>query len=70
MSSDTKEQDAKGIKHRQFIMAGAAGVAGIAAAGIGVNKAWAEPKAPDPKALWTNVKKGDIFETIAGQTIG
>jgi NAD(P)-dependent dehydrogenase (short-subunit alcohol dehydrogenase family) len=58
MSSDTKEQDAKGIDRRHFLMAGAAGAVGIAVAGAGINTAWAQPKAPDPKALWTNAKKG------------
>jgi 3-oxoacyl-[acyl-carrier protein] reductase len=58
MSSDTKELDAKYINRRHFLMAGAAGAAGIAAAGVGINTVWAQPKAPDPKALWTNVKKG------------
>jgi NAD(P)-dependent dehydrogenase (short-subunit alcohol dehydrogenase family) len=58
MSSDTKEQDANGIDRRHFLMAGATGAAGIAAAGVGMNTAWAEPKAPDPKALWTNAKTG------------
>jgi NAD(P)-dependent dehydrogenase (short-subunit alcohol dehydrogenase family) len=58
MASDTKEQDAKVIDRRHFLMAGAAGAAGIAAAGIGMNKAWAQPKAPDPKKMWTNAKRG------------
>ncbi len=58
MSSDTKEQDAKGINRRDLLKAGAVGAAGIAAAGVGVNTALAQPKAPDPKALWTNAKKG------------
>jgi 3-oxoacyl-[acyl-carrier protein] reductase len=58
MSSDNKEQDGKSINRRHFLMAGAAGAAGIAATGIGVNTAWAQPKAPDPKALWTNAKRG------------
>ena len=55
MNSDKKELDAKGINRRNFLMAGAAG---IAAAGVGMNAAWAQPKAPDPKILWTNAKKG------------
>jgi len=58
MTSDTKERDAKDINRRQFLMAGAVGAAGLAAAGVGVNTALAQPKAPDPKALWTNVKRG------------
>ena len=58
MASDKKEQDAKSIDRRHFLMAGAAGAAGIAAAGIGMNKAWAQPKPPDPKKMWTNAKRG------------
>ena len=58
MSSDTKEQNAKSIERRHFLMAGAAGVAGIAAAGVGVKTAHAQPKAPDPNVPWTNSKTG------------
>ena len=58
MSSDTKERDTKDINRRKFLMAGAAGAAGIAAAGVGMNKAWAQPKAPDPNVPWTNSKTG------------
>ncbi len=68
MSADTKEQDTKGINRRHFLMAGAAGAAGIAAAGVGMNTAWAQPKAPDPKALWTNVKKGGKRVAIVTDT--
>jgi 3-oxoacyl-[acyl-carrier protein] reductase len=57
MSSDTKEKDVKGINRRHFLMAGAVGAAGIAAAGVGVNSAWAEPNAPGAK-LKTNSKTG------------
>ena len=57
MSSDKKEQDEKGIDRREFLMAGAAGAAGIAAAGVGMNTAWAQPKAPGAK-LKTNSKTG------------
>ncbi len=57
MSSDKKEQDVKGINRRDFLMAGAAGAAGIAAAGVGMNTAWAQPKAPGAK-LKTNSKTG------------
>jgi 3-oxoacyl-[acyl-carrier protein] reductase len=55
MSSDTKEQDAKGINRRNFLMAGAA--AGIAAAGLGVNTASAKTIIPGEK-LKTNATKG------------
>jgi 3-oxoacyl-[acyl-carrier protein] reductase len=57
MSSDKTEQDANDINRRQFLMAGAAGAAGIAAAGMGMNTASAEPKAPGAK-LKTNSKTG------------
>ncbi len=57
MSSDKKKQDEKGIDRREFLMAGAAGAAGIAAAGVGMNTAWAQPKAPGAK-LKTNSKTG------------
>ena len=56
MSSDTKERDTNAIDRRHFLMAGAA--AGDAAAGVGVNNAFAQPKAPDPKKPWTNSKTG------------
>ena len=59
MSSDIKkEQDPKDIERRHFLKAGAVGAAGIAVAGVGMNRAWAEPKAPDPEKLWSNAKKG------------
>ena len=57
MSSDKTEQDANDINRRQFLMAGAAGAAGIAAAGMAMNTASAEPKAPGAK-LKTNSKTG------------
>lgn len=57
MGSDTKEKDVKGINRRHFLMAGAAGAAGIAAAGLGVNTASAKTIVPgDP--LKTNATKG------------
>ena len=58
MSSGTKEQDAKGIDRRHFLMTGVAGAAGIAAAGVGMNTAWAQPKPPDPNTPRTNSKTG------------
>ena len=57
MSSDKTEKDANDINRRQFLMAGAAGAAGIAAVGMGMNTASAEPKAPGAK-LKTNSKTG------------
>jgi NAD(P)-dependent dehydrogenase (short-subunit alcohol dehydrogenase family) len=58
MSSDMKKQVPKDIQRRDFMKAGVVGAAGIAVAGVSMNNAWAEPKAPDPKALWSNAKKG------------
>jgi 3-oxoacyl-[acyl-carrier protein] reductase len=55
MSSDTKEQDVKGINRRQFLAAGAA--AGVAATGLGVNTASAKTIVPG-KVLKTNATKG------------
>jgi 3-oxoacyl-[acyl-carrier protein] reductase len=57
MGTEMKEQDAKGINRRNFLMAGAAGAAAIAATGLGVNTASAETIIPkDP--LKTNATKG------------
>jgi len=73
MSSDTKKQDPIDTNRRQFIVAGAAGVAGMAAAGVGINKAWAEPKAPPSDGkLKTNSKTGvrTIVITDAQLNIG
>ena len=48
MSSDTKEQDVKGIDRRHFLMAGAAGAAGLAAAaGLAPITASAKTVIPD-----------------------
>jgi NAD(P)-dependent dehydrogenase (short-subunit alcohol dehydrogenase family) len=68
MSSDKKGQEVKDINRRDFLMAGAAGTAGLAAAGLGMNTAWAQPKAPDPKALWTNAKRGGKRVAIVTDT--
>jgi NAD(P)-dependent dehydrogenase (short-subunit alcohol dehydrogenase family) len=57
MSKDIKEKDAKGIDRRHFLMAGAAGAAGIAAAGLGVGTASAKTIIPG-KVLKTNATKG------------
>jgi 3-oxoacyl-[acyl-carrier protein] reductase len=57
MSSDTKEQDAKGVDRRHFLMAGAAGAAGLAAAGLGVNTASAKTIVPG-EILKINATKG------------
>jgi len=57
MSSDTTEADSNDINRRQFLMAGAAGAAGVAAAGLGIPAAAAAPKAPGAK-LKTNSKTG------------
>lgn len=56
MSSDTNEQDVKGINRRDFLMAGAAG---LAAAGLGINTAQAAVPPPEPGGkLRTNSKTG------------
>jgi len=57
MSSETKEQDVKGINRRSFLMAGAAGAAGIAAASLGVKRASAKTIIPG-EVLKTNATKG------------
>ncbi|MGD8662644.1 MAG: SDR family oxidoreductase [Desulfobacterales bacterium] len=57
MTQEQKEQEAKGINRRNFLMAGAAGAAGLAAAGLGVTQASAKTIIPkDP--LKTNATKG------------
>jgi 3-oxoacyl-[acyl-carrier protein] reductase len=58
MSSETKEQDAKGIDRRRFMMAGAAGAAGMVAAASALRPAAAQPLPPDPKKLRTNSPSG------------
>ena len=58
MSSDKKDHDVKDINRRDMLKMGAVVGGGVIAAASGIQTAWAEPKAPDPKALWTNVKKG------------
>jgi hypothetical protein len=73
MSSDKKEQDAKGFNRRDFLMAGAVGAAGIAASGAGMSTAFAEPKAPPSDGkLNTNSKSGvrTIVITDAQLNIG
>jgi NAD(P)-dependent dehydrogenase (short-subunit alcohol dehydrogenase family) len=42
MSSDTKEKDMKGLGRREFLMAGVAGAAGLAATSMGMGKAYAK----------------------------
>jgi NAD(P)-dependent dehydrogenase (short-subunit alcohol dehydrogenase family) len=58
MSSDTKKPDMNDVNRRDFLKVGAAGAAGIAAVGAGINTAQAENKAPDREALKTNSKTG------------
>ena len=57
MSSETKEKDAKGIDRRHFLLAGAAGAAGIAASSLGMNTASAKTIVPG-EVLKTNATKG------------
>ena len=56
MSSDNQDHDGRGMKRRDFMVAGAAGAA--LAAGAGVRTAMAQPKPPDPKNLRTNSPSG------------
>jgi len=58
MTSEMKEQDVQGINRRNFLMAGAAGAAGIAVTGLGMGKASAKTIIPDQEKLWTNSKTG------------
>jgi len=58
MSSDTKQPDSNETNRRQFLMAGAAGAAGIAAVGAGISTARAENMPPDKNKLKTNSKTG------------
>ena len=58
MSSEMKEKEAQDVNRRQFLKVGAAGAVGIAAAGIGLNTAVAQPVAPDADKLRTNSKTG------------
>ncbi len=57
MSSDKKEQDTNDINRRQFLVAGAAGAAAIAAAGVSMNTASAKTIVPG-ETLKTNATKG------------
>ena len=57
MSSDMKDKDAKGVDRRDFLMAGAAGMAGVAAAGLDMNTASAKTIIPG-ETLRTNATKG------------
>jgi len=59
MSSEKNEQDGNGINRRDFMMAGMAGAAGIAAAGLGVGAAQAaEPPPAAGEKPRTNSKTG------------
>jgi 3-oxoacyl-[acyl-carrier protein] reductase len=56
MSSE--DQTGKGMKRRDFMMAGAAGAAGIVAATTALRPAAAQPAPPDPNKLRTNSPSG------------
>jgi 3-oxoacyl-[acyl-carrier protein] reductase len=56
VASDTHDGDTKGMNRRDFMVAGAAGAA--LAAGAGIAPAMAQPKPPDPKKLRTNSPSG------------
>jgi len=58
MDSDTNEPDAHGFDRRKFLVAGAAGAAGIAATGLGMNTASAATIVPDQEKVWTNSNTG------------
>ena len=58
MNSDTNEYDTEGYNRRKFLKAGAAGAAGLAAAGMGVNTAQAKSIIPDQEKVWTNSTTG------------
>lgn len=58
MGSDMRDDDGKGMNRRNFVMAGAAGAAGLVAAAAAPGTAAAQPKPPDPKKLRTNSPSG------------
>ena len=58
VDSDINEPDAHGFDRRKFLVAGAAGAAGIAATGLGMNTAQAKTIIPDQEKLWTNSNTG------------
>ena len=57
MTTDAKEKDTKGFGRREFLVAGAAGAAGISAASMGISSAQAESMPPGD-TLRTNSKTG------------
>jgi 3-oxoacyl-[acyl-carrier protein] reductase len=57
VDSDINEPDAHGFDRRKFLVAGAAGAAGLAAAGIGMSTASANTIVPGAKP-WTNSNTG------------
>jgi NAD(P)-dependent dehydrogenase (short-subunit alcohol dehydrogenase family) len=57
MSTDRKDNDPQGLSRRDFMVAGAAGVA-AAATGLSTKDASAQTVIPDPEKLWTNSKTG------------
>jgi NAD(P)-dependent dehydrogenase (short-subunit alcohol dehydrogenase family) len=73
MGSDKEKHEANEVNRRQFLLAGAAGAAGLAATGVGASTAFAEPKAPPSDGkLKTNSKTGvrTIVITDAQLNIG
>jgi len=58
MGSDAHDENEKGINRRNFMMAGAAGVAGIVGAASAIRPAAAQPLPPDPDKLRTNSPSG------------
>ncbi len=57
MDSDINEPEAHGFDRRKFLVAGAAGAAGLAATGMGMSTASASTIVPGEK-LWTNSNTG------------
>jgi 3-oxoacyl-[acyl-carrier protein] reductase len=58
MSTDSTEQNPKGIDRRGILKAGAIGAAGLAVAGLGAGTAQAKTMIPDQEKLWTNSNTG------------
>jgi 3-oxoacyl-[acyl-carrier protein] reductase len=58
MTNETEKQAEAELGRRDFLTAGAAGMAGMAAAGMTAGTASAETLIPDPENIWTNSNTG------------
>ena len=58
MNEDINKKETTNFDRRELLKVGAAGAAGLAVAGMGMQTAWAQPTAPDPEKLRSNAKKG------------